>query len=151
MERKFPVIQCIPQEVVLFSGYCGNCCSTGHCGNCRKLKPELSTKRAPYVLEVFGSDLLLTVHHKCHVFFIISCWVVCYTSILCSICSVYSTERQEYCFPPWTFHYSTSDPSYFWVWCPKCCTVDLHWGSFIVTCLYWWQAYLWGHYERKNK
>lgn len=58
MERKFPVIQCILQEVVLFSGYCGNCCSTGHCGSCRKLKPELSTKRAPYVPEVFWSDLV---------------------------------------------------------------------------------------------
>lgn len=56
---KFPVIQCIPQEVVLFSGYCANCCSTGHCGNCRKLKPELSTKRAPYVPEVFWSDLVI--------------------------------------------------------------------------------------------
>ena len=75
--------------------------------------------------------------------FIISCWVVGSTSILSITCSVYTTEHQKRCFLPCTFHYSISDPLYIWVWFAGCCTTDIHWGSLIVTWLYWGDTYPW--------
>ena len=95
-----------------------------------------------------NSNSLLTINHKRPVFFIISRWVVSFTDVLSIICSVYFIEQQKHCFLPWTVLISVSDPLYIWVWCPWCCTANIHWGSLIVTCWYWGDAYLWSFCNR---
>ncbi len=86
---------------------------------------------------------ILTVNHKWNLLFFLSRWVVCFTSILSIICSVYTVKCQKCCFPPWTFQFTISDPFYIWFWFPWCCTADIDWGSLTVICFVWWNAYLW--------